>query len=93
MILLLHNFKPQPIIVLRLIEPRSYLPFHKRSQGQGFTLPFSTFASDAGITAEPSLLSTVIALISTVHVIPSYRHRTYRLLHIMKVLRLGGERD
>ena len=52
-------------------------------------VPFSTFTSDAGIKAEPSLLSAVIALISTVHVIPSYRHRTYRLLHIMKVLRFG----
>ena len=34
------------------------------------TLPFSTFTSDAGIKAEPSRLSAVIAPIPTVHVVP-----------------------
>ena len=33
-------------------------------------VPFSTFTSDAGIKAVPSRLSAVIALISTVVVIP-----------------------
>ena len=34
-------------------------------------LPFSTFTSDAGIKAEPSRLSAVIAPIPTVYVVPS----------------------
>ena len=46
-------------------------------------LPFSTFTSDAGIKAEPSLLSAVIAPKPTVLIVPLISPRTYRLLHIV----------